>query len=128
MNCAAKSLTVQVRSVHSGAIVVDRATRSRPWRRAAGKHVRAPDPSRLLVDLSWASGRLEGNTYTRLDTQNLIELGSRAPDKVQRETQMILTHKATIEMFVENVVPQRLEELFDLLLAKSAAIVAMAIS
>jgi hypothetical protein len=26
--------------------------------------------SRLLVDLSWASSRLEGNTYTRLDTQN----------------------------------------------------------
>ena len=28
---------------------------------------------RLLVDLSWASSRLEGNTYSRLDTQNLIE-------------------------------------------------------
>ena len=31
--------------------------------------------SRLLVDLSWASSKLEGNTYSRLDTQNLIELG-----------------------------------------------------
>lgn len=28
---------------------------------------------RLLVDLSWASSKLEGNTYSRLDTQNLIE-------------------------------------------------------
>ena len=59
--------------------------------------------SRLLVDLSWASSRLEGNTYTRLDTQNLIELGRRAPGKDQRETQMILNHKAAIEMLVENV-------------------------
>lgn len=30
---------------------------------------------RLLIDLSWASSRLEGNTYTRLDTQNLIAFG-----------------------------------------------------
>ncbi len=59
--------------------------------------------SRLLVDLSWASSRLEGNTYTRLDTQNLIELGRRAPGKDQRETQMILNHKAAIEMLVGNV-------------------------
>src|SRR5689334_8552471 len=59
--------------------------------------------SRLLVDLSWASSRLEGNTYTLLDTQNLIELGRRAPGKDQREAQMILNHKAAIEMLVENV-------------------------
>ena len=59
--------------------------------------------SRLLVDLSWASSRLEGNTYTLLDTQNLIELGRQAPGKDQREAQMILNHKAAIEMLVENV-------------------------
>jgi Fic family protein len=59
--------------------------------------------SRLLVDLSWASSRLEGNTYTRLDTQNLIELGRHAPGKDQREAQMILNHKAAIEMLVDNV-------------------------
>jgi Fic family protein len=59
--------------------------------------------NRLLVDLSWASSRLEGNTYTRLDTQNLIELGRQAPGKNQFETQMILNHKAAIEMLVSNV-------------------------
>ena len=59
--------------------------------------------SRLLVDLSWASSRLEGNTYTRLDTQNLIELGRHAPGKDQREAQMILNHKAAIEMLVDGV-------------------------
>lgn len=59
--------------------------------------------SRLLVDLSWASSRLEGNTYTRLDTQNLIEFGRRAPGKDQREAQMILNHKAAIEMLVDGV-------------------------
>ena len=57
---------------------------------------------RLLVDLSWASSRLEGNTYTRLDTQNLIEYGQVAQGKDAIETQMILNHKAAIEMLIEN--------------------------
>lgn len=65
--------------------------------------------SRLLIDLSWASSRLEGNTYTRLDTQNLIELGRSAPGKDQREAQMILNHKAAIEMLVENVAQVRFD-------------------
>jgi Fic family protein len=57
--------------------------------------------NRLLIDLSWASSRLEGNTYNRLDTQNLIEFGQAAEGKDIRETQMILNHKAAIEMLIE---------------------------
>jgi Fic family protein len=55
---------------------------------------------RLLIDLSWASSRLEGNTYSRLDTQRLIELGQAAEGKDALETQMILNHKAAIELLV----------------------------
>jgi hypothetical protein len=58
--------------------------------------------NRLLVDLSWASSRLEGNTYSRLDTQNLIEFGQIAKGKDAQETQMILNHKAAIEMLIED--------------------------
>lgn len=57
---------------------------------------------RLLVDLSWASSKLEGNTYSRLDTQNLIEFGQIAQGKNAIETQMILNHKAAIEMLIED--------------------------
>ena len=57
---------------------------------------------RLLIDLSWASSRLEGNTYSRLDTQNLIQFGHAAAGKDQLEAQMILNHKAAIEMLVEH--------------------------
>lgn len=56
---------------------------------------------RLLIDLSWASSRLEGNTYTRLETQRLIEFGVAAEGKDQTEAQMILNHKAAIEMLVD---------------------------
>lgn len=55
---------------------------------------------RLLIDLSWASSRLEGNTYTRLDTERLIDFGQAAEGKDAVETQMILNHKAAIELLV----------------------------
>jgi hypothetical protein len=57
---------------------------------------------RLLVDLSWASSRLEGNTYSLLDTKELIEHGRAAEGKDAAETQMILNHKAAIEFVVES--------------------------
>jgi len=34
--------------------------------------------NRLLIDLSWASSNLEGNTYSRIDTCELIEHGQTA--------------------------------------------------
>jgi hypothetical protein len=73
--------------------------RSPEGERPAGTHARNI-LGRLLIDLSWASSRLEGNTYTRLDTQNLIELGQAAEGKDRREAQMILNHKAAIELLV----------------------------
>jgi Fic family protein len=59
--------------------------------------------SRLLIDLSWASSHLEGNTYSRLDTVALIEHGQAARGKAAIETQMILNHKTAIELLVHNV-------------------------
>ncbi len=58
--------------------------------------------NRLLIDLSWASSQLEGNTYSRLDTERLIEHGQAAAGKDALETQMILNHKAAIEYLVRD--------------------------
>jgi len=59
--------------------------------------------NRLLIDLSWSSSRLEGNTYSQLDTRRLIEFGERAEGKDAQEARMILNHKAAIEMLVANI-------------------------
>lgn len=56
--------------------------------------------NRLLIDLSWASSQLEGNTYSRLDTGKLIAYGQAAEGKHHSETQMILNHKEAIEYLV----------------------------
>lgn len=70
------------------------------FERPAGTHGRAI-LGRLLIDLSWASSRLEGNTYSRIDTQNLIEFGRYAEGKDAQEAQMILNHKTAIELLLD---------------------------
>ena len=57
--------------------------------------------SRLLIDLSWNSSRLEGNTYSLLETERLLELGEAADGKDALEAQMILNHKAAIDLLVQ---------------------------
>ncbi len=56
--------------------------------------------SRLLIDLSWNSSRLEGNTYSLLDTRRLIDFGEEAEGKQRLEAQMILNHKDAIEFLI----------------------------
>lgn len=56
--------------------------------------------SRLLIDLAWNSSRLEGNTYSLLDTRRLIEFGQEAAGRAHLEAQMILNHKDAIEFLV----------------------------
>lgn len=56
--------------------------------------------NRLLIDLSWNSSRLEGNTYSLLDTERLIAAGIAADDKSAMDAQMILNHKDAIEFIV----------------------------
>ncbi len=56
--------------------------------------------NRLLIDLSWNSSRLEGNTYSLLDTKRLIEFGQEAEGRAPLEAQMILNHKDAIEFLV----------------------------
>jgi hypothetical protein len=57
--------------------------------------------NRLLIDLSWNSSRLEGNTYSLLETERLLEAGAVAEGKDAREAQMILNHKAAMELLLD---------------------------
>lgn len=57
----------------------------------------------LLVDLSWASSRMEGNTYDILQTERLIRFGEEAEGKDRKEALMILNHKEAIQYVVDNL-------------------------
>lgn len=59
----------------------------------------------LLIDLSWASSRLEGNRYTLLATEELFKRGGAGTDV---DSVMLLNHKAAIEFLVDAVPMQGL--------------------
>lgn len=71
--------------------------------------------TRLLVDLAWASSRMEGNTYEILQTERLIEVGEQADGKDRAEALMILNHKDAIQYAVSNLAEAAIDRrtLFD---------------
>ena len=58
---------------------------------------------RFLIDLSWASSNLEGNTYDHLSTELLIKYGQAASGRDRLETAMILNHKAAISAMLDGI-------------------------
>lgn len=58
--------------------------------------------NRLIIDLSYNSSRLEGNTYSLLDTERLLLHGDTAEGKLDEEKAMILNHKEAIRYLVDN--------------------------
>jgi Fic family protein len=57
--------------------------------------------NRLLIDLSYNSSRLEGNTYSLIDTERLLVEGASAAGKLDGEKVMILNHKEAIRHLVD---------------------------
>jgi Fic family protein len=57
---------------------------------------------RLMIDLSWASSKLEGNTYSLLETEKLLNGEDPLLNKSPQETQMILNHKEAIKFLTMN--------------------------
>ena len=80
----------------------DLATRGRSEEidAAAGTYLRKII-QRLVIDLSWNSSRLEGNTYSLLETERLLQEGEPAEGKAAEERQMILNHKAAIDLLAD---------------------------
>jgi Fic family protein len=63
--------------------------------------IQAREWERFVIELSWKSSRIEGNTYTLLDTERLIKEGVPSEKNTPEETRMILNHKTAFD-FVRN--------------------------
>ncbi len=63
--------------------------------------VHAKELQRFMVEMSWKSGRIEGNTYTLLDTEKLLTYGIASTKNTQFETQMLLNQKAAFDFIWE---------------------------
>ena len=77
---------------------------------------------RLLIELSWKSSQIEGNTYSLLDTETLIKENIEAKGHKKEESIMILNHKKALEFIFENkdyyknISLKKIEELHTLLI------------
>lgn len=52
---------------------------------------------RFTIELAWKSSRIEGNTYTLLETETLIQQNIQAKGRSKKEAIMILNHKRAFE-------------------------------
>jgi fido (protein-threonine AMPylation protein) len=78
-------------------IATDLLARGRlPDQQPAGTYARKV-LEQLLVELSWSSSKLEGNTYSLLDTERLFKRGI---DGTDQDATMLLNHKSAIEFLV----------------------------
>ncbi len=57
---------------------------------------------RLTVELSWKSSKIEGNTYTLLETEYLLQEHKEPKGHVKEEAVMILNHKAALDYIREH--------------------------
>jgi len=57
---------------------------------------------RFIIELSWKSSKIEGNTYTLLETETLLKEQKEAKGKTKEEAVMILNHKIAFEEMLKH--------------------------
>jgi len=77
---------------------------------------------RLAIDLSWKSSQIEGNTYSLLETEQLLKEKKEAIGKRRDEATMLLNHKEALDYVIEKpehinpISIQKIEEIHSLLI------------
>lgn len=73
----------------------DNATSSNPA-------ARKKELMRFIVEFSWKTSQIEGNTYDLISTERLLLYGEKSPTNSEFEAQMILNQKEALEFILEN--------------------------
>jgi Fic family protein len=56
---------------------------------------------RLTIELSWKSSRIEGNTYSLINTEILLKENKEAEGHTREEAQMIINHKKALDHILD---------------------------
>lgn len=83
--------------------ILDQATKNYQQKtKNLPKTIEEKELQRLIIELSWKSSKIEGNTYTLLDTEKLILDKEEARGHDKKEAIMILDHKDAFNFIREN--------------------------
>jgi Fic family protein len=58
---------------------------------------------RFIVEFSWKTSQIEGNTYDLLSTERLLLFGEKSPSNTEYEAQMIINQKEALEFVLGNL-------------------------
>lgn len=67
-----------------------------------GNTIAKRELERFVIELSWKSSRIEGNTYSLLETETLIKTHQEAGGHTREEAVMILNHKTAFDTILTN--------------------------
>ncbi|MDR0887385.1 MAG: Fic family protein [Candidatus Nomurabacteria bacterium] len=70
---------------------------------------------RFTIELAWKSSAIEGNTYSLIETEQLLKNHQEAFGKSRGETQMILNHKIALDYILEHLSDYRKLSLADVM-------------
>ena len=57
---------------------------------------------RFIIELAWKSSKIEGNTYSLLETETLLKQNQEAKNHTPQEVSMILNHKEAFKVILKN--------------------------
>lgn len=70
--------------------------------KSTNRDIYLKEVERFVIELSWKSSKIEGNTYSLLDTETLIKQKIEAEGHPKDEATMILNHKTAFETILAN--------------------------
>lgn len=70
--------------------------------KSTNRDIYLKEVERFVIELSWKSSKIEGNTYSLLDTETLIKQKVEAERHPKEEAVMILNHKTAFETILDN--------------------------
>jgi hypothetical protein len=69
----------------------------------ASDTLRKKELERFIIELSWKSSKIEGNTYSLLDTERLLREGIEAEGHSKEEALMIINHKVAFQHILDSL-------------------------
>lgn len=69
----------------------------------ADKNVHSKELLRFIIEFSWKTAQIEGNTYDLLSTERLLRYGEKSKNNTEYEAQMILNQKDAIEFILSDI-------------------------
>jgi Fic family protein len=65
--------------------------------------VRKKELMRFIVEFSWKTSQIEGNTYDLISTERLLLYGEKSSNNTEFEAQMIINQKRALDFILENL-------------------------